>query len=142
MEFCMYSSRQSAFDTMRRFFFRNILLLLLLPATLLDSLSLAQAQSPQTKEPAKSDVAAIQQTPDERTFFDFLICDWTIEKAERPAGTELGGDDVYKFQRAFEGGGILGDWYFNRGTKQNLNTPEESISPPSTIQRRPGRFIT
>jgi hypothetical protein len=53
----------------------------------------------------------------EKRFFDFLIGEWTIERAETPGGVEIRGDDVYKFSRVLDGNAILADWHFNRGTK-------------------------
>ena len=53
----------------------------------------------------------------ERRVFDFLIGDWVIEKSETPKGTEVGGDDEYKFERILDGSGIMANWHFNRGTK-------------------------
>lgn len=58
----------------------------------------------------------------ERHFFDFLIGDWVVEERVTPEGVEPGGDDVYSFRPMLEGsGGIISDWYFNRGTPEEPN---------------------
>ena len=70
---------------------------------------------------AKSFISFSQNSDEEikaeRKFFDFLIGEWVIEKADTPNGTELRSDDTFNFKRAVDGGGIVSEWYFNRGTK-------------------------
>lgn len=55
----------------------------------------------------------------ERSYFDFLIGEWRVEKSLILGEVMLGGDDVYKFKKDLNGNAIVAEWYINRGTKSN-----------------------
>lgn len=58
----------------------------------------------------------------ERLFFDFLIGDWTIQKAENAAEKWNGdGKDSFKFSKSLDGKVIISEWHFNRGTPAKPN---------------------
>lgn len=62
-----------------------------------------------------------QNLEKERTFFDFLIGDWKLEKLQTPSETSFGGRDLYKFKKSLDGDAIESEWFFNRGTKSKPN---------------------
>ncbi len=68
--------------------------------------------------------AVFGQSPDfkqERRFFDFLIGEWKLQKAENSTEKWTGGEDTLKFSKALDGNAITSEWYFNRGTPSKPN---------------------
>jgi hypothetical protein len=73
--------------------------------------------SPQVNGRTQTSQPSNKEIQEEKRFFDFLIGEWKIERAETPEGVEIRDDDVYKFSKVIDGNGILAEWFFNRGTK-------------------------
>jgi hypothetical protein len=87
-----------------------------LPVAVLSALLLWVIHSPHASAQSPPQ-APSEEVRIEKRFFDFLIGEWTIERAETPTGVEIRGDDHYKFTKALDGNAILSEWHFNRGTK-------------------------
>ncbi|HEX2490440.1 MAG TPA: hypothetical protein VHR27_13595, partial [Blastocatellia bacterium] len=53
--------------------------------------------SPQVNGRSQTSQPTNKEIQEEKRFFDFLIGEWKIERAETPEGVEIRDDDVYKF---------------------------------------------